>query len=112
MKSKKRKLLIKVSNVYLLILYIVIEILLVNDPVNNSHDTIRNYVLKMKVRNKLGLRLSRWVGYTEIPEEMFMLNKTYKKALEDQKIMEQINNNNNGSGKKKKNKDNNKIVRD
>jgi hypothetical protein len=34
------------------------------------NDIVRNYVLKMKIRNKIGLKLSRWVGYTEIPKEV------------------------------------------
>jgi hypothetical protein len=34
------------------------------------NDICRNYVLKMKIRNKIGLKLSRWVGYTEIPKEL------------------------------------------
>ena len=40
------------------------------DTYNSLNDIIRNYVLKMKIRNKLGLKLSRWVGYTEIPKEI------------------------------------------
>jgi hypothetical protein len=31
---------------------------------------IRNYVLKMKVRNKIGLKLSRWVAYKELPRDL------------------------------------------
>ena len=32
----------------------------------------------MKVRNKLGLKLSRWVGYTELPAELLIFNNQLK----------------------------------
>jgi hypothetical protein len=64
MKIQKIRLLIRVihSGIYIL----AIEILGSKEISSTFENTIRNYVLKMKVRNKLGLTLSRWVGYIEI----------------------------------------------
>lgn len=43
-------------------------------------NTVRNYVLKMKVRNKIGLKLSRWVGYAEIPKEILVNQRHHQIA--------------------------------
>lgn len=83
---------------------IAIEILRFKDTCNTLQATIRNYVLKMKVRNKIGLKLSRWVGYTELPKELLTYQEHHHKALQKMKSAYQPNTNSGFNDNKKNNK--------
>jgi len=47
-----------------------VKILKTKNNSNLHQDMVKNYVLKMKIRNKIGLKLSRWVDYTELPKDL------------------------------------------
>lgn len=45
-------------------------ILATKEEGDDLNKIVRNYVLKMKVRNKIGLKLSRWVAFKELPRDL------------------------------------------
>ncbi|CAI2363121.1 unnamed protein product [Moneuplotes crassus] len=55
------------------------------DNRNSIQDIIKSYVLKMKVRNKIGLKLSRWVGYTELSKDLIGNQERIPKLLNHMK---------------------------
>ena len=51
--------------------YLGVELILATKKEGDDlNKIVRNYVLKMKVRNKIGLKLSRWVAYKELPRAL------------------------------------------
>lgn len=56
----------------------------------------------MKVRNKLGLKLSKWVGYSKLPKELTDCESDKEKEpLEEQMLIQITASRKNGRNKKR-----------